>query len=256
MTRIKFLNTEIDNLTFNEALSEIDNIIAQRKPNSLRFDGKLLKPAYLVTPNMDHLAILEENEQFRETYKHADLILADGKPMIWISKLKGTPIKEKVSGSDLFPQICELSAHRGYTIFLLGGMENVLEKAIHKLVQKHLKIKIVGVFSPKFGFENNPVEIKQIIDQVRKASPDILAIFLGAPKQEIFIYKYKDELNVPISLCLGAAIDFAAGTRKRAPHWMQICGLEWLFRLWIEPRRLYKRYLRDFIYLFKLYFKY
>lgn len=244
MSRIKFLNTEIDNLTMNEAIEEIDKLILKRK-NS-----------YIVTPNVDHIVKLESDEEFKEVYKEADLILTDGMPLIWISKLKATPIKEKVSGSDLFPKVCELASKKGYSIFLLGAAEGVAVQAAKNLKNKFNKLNIVGTYSPSYGFEKKDDEIKKIIKIINKANPDILAVGVGAPKQEKFIYKFKDELNVPISLAIGASIDFEAGNIDRAPLFMQKFGLEWFYRLCKEPKRMFKRYIIDDMKIFVLMLKY
>lgn len=228
--RIKFLNTYIDNITFDEAIEEIDFLIKENK-NS-----------YFVTPNVDNIVNIEKDPYLKEIYQNADLILTDGKPLIWISKLLKTPIKEKISGSDIFPRICELSAKNGYKIFLLGADVGVAEIAANKLTKKYNGLKIVGTYSPPYGFENNEIEINKIINIIKYAKPDILIIGFGSPKQEKFIYKYKDILNVPLSAGLGASIDFEAGKIKRAPKWMQNCGLEWFYRFLKEPKRLFKRY--------------
>ncbi len=242
--RMKFLNTEIDNLTMQESLEIIDELINRKKPS------------YVVTPNVDHIVKLEEDTEFQDVYENADLILTDGMPLIWISKMKKTPIKEKVSGSDLFPKVCELAAKKGYRLFLLGAAEGVADTAARNLEEKYNGLNVVGTYSPSYGFEKNEDEINHIINIVREANPDILAVGLGAPKQEKFIYKYKDKLNVPISLAIGASIDFEAGNINRAPKWMQDSGLEWLYRLCKEPKRMYKRYLVDDIEIIKLLFKY
>lgn len=242
--RMKFLNTEIDNLTMQESLEIIDELINRKNPS------------YVVTPNVDHIVKLEEDIEFQEVYKNADLILTDGMPLIWISKMKKTPIKEKVSGSDLFPKVCELASKKGYRVFLLGAAAGVANIAAKNLEEKYDGLNIVGTYSPSYGFEKNEDEIQHIINIVREAKPDILAVGLGAPKQEKFIYKYKDKLNVPISLAIGASIDFEAGNVNRAPKWMQKIGLEWFYRLCKEPKRMYKRYLVDDIKIIKLFIRY
>lgn len=244
MSRINFLNIKVDNLTMSEAIERIDKLILKKKPS------------YVVTPNVDHIVKLESDIEFQEVYRDADLILTDGMPLVWISKLKGSPIKEKVSGSDLFPKICELSAIKGYRIFLLGAAEGIADKAACKLREKYRNLNIIGSYSPSFGFENSPEEINKIIEIINKAKPDILAVGLGAPKQEKFLHKYKDELNVPVSLAIGATIDFEAGNIKRAPRWMQNAGLEWSYRLLKEPKRMFKRYIIDDLNIIKLILKY
>lgn len=240
MKRINFLNTEIDNVTMSEAIDIIDKFIN---------DGKY---HYVVTPNVDHIIKLEKDEEFRRVYNEADLVLADGMPIIWISKIKKTPIKEKVSGSDLFPKVCELANNKGYRVFLLGAAEGVAQKAAVNLRKKFEGINIVGTYSPSYGFEKDKDEIKYILDMINELKPDILAVGVGAPKQEKFCYKYKNDLRVPVCLSIGASIDFEAGNIKRAPKWMQNSGLEWFYRFIKEPKRMFKRYFVDDIKIFYL----
>lgn len=244
MSRMKFMNTEIDNLTMKETIDEIDKLI------------KKDKNAYVVTPNVDHIVKLETDKELQEVYKDADLILTDGKPLLWISKFYKTPIKEKISGSDLFPLLCKMAAEKGYNMFFLGAGEGVANKAAQNLTNKFPKLNIVGTYSPPFGFEKDKKEIEKIINMVNKANTQILIVGLGCPKQEKFIHKYRKELNVPISLGLGASLDFEAGNIKRAPKWMSDNGLEWLYRLSKEPKRMFKRYIVDDVKIFKLMFKY
>ena len=238
------MNITVDNLTMKESLAYIDQLIRQRKN------------AYVVTPNVDHIVKLETDKELQEIYEHADLVLTDGKPLIWISKLYGKPIKEKVSGSDLFPLLCRLSAQKGYRMFFLGAAEGVADKAVECLKRKYEGLEVCGTYSPPKGFENNPDETDYIIESIQKLNPDILIVALGCPKQEKFIYKYKERLNVPISLGLGASLDFEAGHIKRAPKWMRESGLEWFFRILQDPKRLIKRYLIDDIKIVHIAWKY
>lgn len=233
MARIKFMNTEIDNLTMKETLDEIDKLILKNDKS------------YVVTPNVDHIVQLETDVELKNIYRDASLILADGKPLLWISKWYKTPIKEKISGSDLFPLLCEMAAKKGYSMFFLGAAEGVAAKAAENLKKKYNGLKIVGTYSPPYGFEKDEIELEKIIDMVKEANPDILILGLGSPKQEKFIYKYRNRLNIPISLGLGASFDFEAGNIKRAPKWMSNHGLEWLFRITQDPKRMTKRYLVD-----------
>lgn len=233
MARIKFMNTNIDNLTMAETLHEIDKLI-QKKNCS-----------YVVTPNVDHIVRLEKDEELQKVYKNASLILTDGKPLIWISKWYKTPIKEKISGSDLFPRVCQLAANKNYTMYLLGAAEGVADTAARNLMKKYPGLNIVGTYSPLFGFEKNEQEMNKIKTQIQDVHPDILIVGLGCPKQEKFMYYHCKELGVPISFGLGASIDFEAGNIKRAPKWMSNHGLEWLYRFSKEPKRLFKRYFVD-----------
>ncbi|KST83076.1 N-acetylmannosaminyltransferase [Lactococcus lactis subsp. lactis] len=244
MTRMKFMNTEVDSLNMPEVLDRIDKLI-QIKKNS-----------YVVTPNVDHIVQLEKDSELQKVYKNADLILADGKPLIWISNYYKTPIKEKVSGSDLFPLLCEMAGKKGYKMFFLGAAEGVAARAATNLKKRYSNLEVAGVYSPPFGFEENEEEVEKILQMIIKSNVDILIVGLGAPKQEKFIFKYHDRLNVPISLGLGASLDFEAGNIKRAPKWMQKSGLEWLFRITQDPRRMFKRYIIDDIKIIRLVRKY
>ena len=244
MSRVKFMNTEIDNLTMKEALKEIDELIKQDKN------------AYVVTPNVDHIIQLERGGELVEVYKNADLILCDGKPLIWISKWYGTPIKEKISGSDLFPRLCAMAAKKGYKMFFLGAAEGVAAKAAENLEKRFPGLQVIGTYSPPYGFEKDEVEMEKIKKMIKDAKPHILIVGLGCPKQELFILHHKDELGVPISLGLGASLDFEAGEVKRAPKWMADHGLEWVYRIFQDPKRLAKRYLVDDRKIFGLAIKY
>ena len=244
MDKVKLLNTEVHNLTMDEAVQRIEQLILSKEPS------------YVVTPNVDHIVKLETDMEFQEVYKEADLILVDGMPLVWLSNLTETKIKEKVSGSDLFPEVCNLAAQKGYKLFLLGAAQGVAAKAAINLKNKYKGLEIVGTYSPSYGFEKDENEIKEIIEMINKVKPDILAVGLGAPKQEKFLYKYKKDLNVPVSLAIGASIDFEAGNITRAPKWMQKCGLEWFYRLCKEPKRMFKRYIIDDLKIIKIFIKY
>lgn len=243
MSRIKFMNIEIDNLTMQEALSSIEKLIQEKKN------------AYVVTPNVDHIVRIEKDSELKKAYENADLILTDGKPLLWIANWHGTPIKEKISGSDLFPRLCQMASEKGYSMFFLGAAEGIAAKAAENLTKKNPRLNIVGTYSPPFGFESKPEEIEKIKNQIKRTHPEILVIGLGCPKQEKFMYHYCNELEVPISLGLGASFDFEAGNIKRAPRWMSNHGLEWLYRITQDPKRLVKRYFTDLI-IFVLAVKY
>ena len=244
MARQKFMNTEIDNLTMQEALETIDALIQENKN------------AYVVTPNVDHIVQLETNKELQDVYANASLILTDGKPLLWIAKWYGTPIKEKISGSDLFTLLCDMAAKKGYSMFFLGAAEGVAAKAADNLMNKYKGLQVIGTYSPPYGFENDSSEMNKIDAMIKKARPDILIVGLGCPKQEKFIYNNYKKLGVPISLGLGASLDFEAGNIKRAPKWMANHGLEWLFRITQDPKRLMKRYLINEMKIFKLAVKY
>ena len=166
MARQKFMNTEIDNLTMQEALETIDALIQENKN------------AYVVTPNVDHIVQLETNKELQDVYANASLILTDGKPLLWIAKWYGTPIKEKISGSDLFPLLCDMAAKKGYSMFFLGAAEGVAAKAADNLMNKYKGLQVIGTYSPPYGFENDSSEMNKIDAMIKKARPDILIVGL------------------------------------------------------------------------------
>jgi N-acetylglucosaminyldiphosphoundecaprenol N-acetyl-beta-D-mannosaminyltransferase len=244
MARIKFMNIEVDNLTMVETLQAIDSLIQQNRN------------AYVVTPNVDHIVQLERGGELCEAYRNADLILTDGQPLLWISRWYGNPIKQKISGSDLFPLLCKMAVDKEYTMYFLGAGEGIAAQAADNLMRRYPGLKVVGTYSPPFGFEKDEEEMKKIVKILKSAKPHILIVGLGCPKQELFILHNREKLGVPISLGLGASLDFEAGNIKRAPKWMSEHGMEWCFRIVQDPKRMLKRYLIDDLAIFRLALKY
>ncbi|MHB1347690.1 MAG: WecB/TagA/CpsF family glycosyltransferase [Candidatus Humimicrobiaceae bacterium] len=244
---LRLFGLNFHNFTFSDALEEITFLIDCRKKT------------VVFTPNVDHVIRFNRNQKFRGIYNKADLILNDSQVLFFSSKLLAKPLKGKISGSDLLPALCKISAQKGYRIFFLGGSDDSSDIAARKLRETYKSLHIVGTLSPELGFENDISEVNKIIDEINKAEPEILFVGLGTPKQELFISKNKDRLNTILIAGIGASFEFASGRIRRAPKWMQDLALEWLFRLVKEPRRLWKRYLFSntlFIMLFvKLYFK-
>lgn len=241
--RVIICNIGIDNISMTETIDMIKNFIDHKKRT------------YIVTPNIDHIVKLQKDKEFLETYKSASLVVADGMPILWAAKFLGTPLKEKISGSDLFPKLCEMAAEKGYRLFFLGGRPEAALKASEVLKSKYSNIKIIGTYSPPLGFEKDKNEDDKIIKMIREAAPDILFVGLGAPKQEKWIYNHYKILNIPVSIGVGVVFEFMSGMVRRAPAWMQKMGFEWFWRLVMEPRRLWKRYLVDDVKFFWLVLK-
>jgi N-acetylglucosaminyldiphosphoundecaprenol N-acetyl-beta-D-mannosaminyltransferase len=201
---------------------------------------------FVVTPNVDHIVLLQENEQLRAAYEHASLVLADGWPVVSASRWLGRPLPERVTGSDLVPELFETAtAEEPLTVYLLGAMPGVAERAAEKIHFRWPNVRVTGWYSPPLGFEKSDAENEQILSRIAAAKPDILILGLGAPKQELWIDRHRDLVQAKAALCVGATIDFLAGERQRAPRWMQQLKLEWLYRMAGEPRRLVSRYARD-----------
>lgn len=209
-------------------------------------DGGSEHCRYVVTPNVDHAVLLQEHAGLQAAYRAADLVLADGHPLVWASRLLQQKLPERVPGSDLVPQLFESTRHRGpLSAYLLGAAPGVAEKAAVNIQQRWPGVKVVGCYSPPLGFERRPEECEEILWRIGDCRPDVLVVGLGAPKQECWVHAHRERIAARVALCVGATIDFLANERRRAPQWMQQVGLEWLHRMLSEPRRLVKRYARD-----------
>lgn len=198
----------------------------------------------VATANVDFLRNAICNQDFRDILCSCEMIVPDGMPVVWLSRLIGTPLKERVSGIDLVERLANVSARRGYGIFLLGASEKRSQSADLALKQRFPDLRIVGRYSP----EPQPLEQmdhEEILRRIEEASPEILLVAFGNPKQEQWIAMHRDRLNVPVCIGIGGTLDCLSGTIPRAPHWMQRAGLEWLHRSLHEPKRLIKRYLAD-----------
>ncbi len=228
MNSVKVLNLQIDNLSMQEVLER-------------------LQQGVVFTPNVDHLVKLQKDRLFNEIYDTADYKLCDSKILIYAAKFLGSPIREKISGSDFFPAFYEYHRHNlGIKLFLLGAQPGVAAEAQRRINSKVGREIVVGSYSPPVGFETDAAECDRIIQMVNDSGATVLAVGVGAPKQEKFIYTYKDRFStIKIFLAVGATIDFEAGQVNRAPRWASDAGLEWLYRLLSEPKRLWKRYLLD-----------
>lgn len=212
-------------------------------------------PRAVFTGNLDHMAQLRRDRDFQAAYSEADLILADGMPLVWLSRIgpTGQRLTERVTGSDLFWELGEASATCGLRLFFLGGADGAADGAAEKVRQKFPGANIVGTYCPPKATFDTPEEQAKIQAVVRAARPDVLLVAFGAPKQEKWIAQNKALLQVPVCVGVGGSFEMACGKIKRAPRWMQKTGLEWGFRLAQEPQRLWRRYLlRDVPTLFHL----
>ena len=237
--RIPILNIEIDNFSLDELLSE-------------------LKEGIIVTPNVDHLVMLQHDKEFYDIYQKAEYVILDSQVVKIILRLLGTPAKAVISGSDFFPAFYKYHKDNpDIQIFLLGAMPGVAANAKEIINNKVEREIITGYYSPEFGFEKDENYCQKIIDMINESKANVLAVGLGAPKQEKWISKYRARLkHVKILMGIGATIDFEAGSLQRAPKYMRILALEWLYRLYKEPKRLWKRYIVNDLPFFWLVFKY
>ncbi|GAA1667762.1 hypothetical protein GCM10009830_11830 [Glycomyces endophyticus] len=203
----------------------------------------------IVTPNVDIVAAARRSRELRAVVAAADLVTADGAPLVWASRLAGTPLPERVAGSDLVWSLAAAASERGLRIALLGGTPDgaarPTERAAEILEARHPGLKVVGAWCPPMGFDRDESQWLALVDRVRTADPDLVYVGLGFPKQELVAVRLRAAAPRAWFLGCGASIDFIAGYRRRAPRWMQRTGTEWLFRMCSEPRRLVRRYLRD-----------
>jgi N-acetylglucosaminyldiphosphoundecaprenol N-acetyl-beta-D-mannosaminyltransferase len=202
------------------------------------------RPSFFITANVHYAMLSHEMPGLRDVNARASFLVADGAPLVWASRWKGRPLPERVAGSDLIFVLSEMAAQRGYRVFFLGGAEGVADEAARRLAGRYPGLRVVGTESPPYR-DPTPEEHDRLIERVRAASPDILIVASTMPKGELWIATNYERLGVPLCVNLGAGIDFAAGRIRRAPRRLQVLGLEWAFRLWMEPGRLYSRYARN-----------
>ena len=232
ITQVDFLNCKYHNANFNDVVHVLEKHIATRSPG------------FMVSLNVNIAIRLDKDPDFRRAFEAADLVLMDSQPLVNIARRQGLPVKEKLSGSDLMPRICSVAASRGYSCFILGGVNNVPKEAARSLSTKFPGLAIEG-YSPSFGFEKRKESLEAVLTLLKEKHVDILFLCLGAPKSEKLIYSNLDRLNIPFTFNVGAAVDFAAGSITRAPERVQRIGLEWLYRFSQEPSRLFRRYFVD-----------
>jgi len=198
-------------------------------------------PAAIFTPNVDHVVQAEDHVRFREAYARAELSVVDGTPVLWASRLLGTPLPQKLSGSDLIVPLCRRAAERRHRVFLLGGAPGVAEAAA-SVLRASTGVEIVGTFAPTVTDPYASDVVAAISRRLQESGAHLVFVAMGAPKQELLIDALKPHVKA-VMVGIGAGLDFVAGRQKRAPAWMSRLGLEWLHRLFGNPRRLWRRYL-------------
>lgn len=201
------------------------------------------RPTVVYTPNVHHFHLFSTDCMFRKAYMEADFSLLDGMPLVFLAKILNHDNVEKISGSDVFVDLFKMAVKKKLKVFLLGGETGVAEKAAVNIGAEQKLGKTIFVDCPEYGFEKSNKLNSEVLDKINQVEPDILFVGLGAPKQEVWIYSNVKHLKAGVILGVGGSFNFVAGTTKRAPLWLQKICLEWLYRLFCEPRRLWKRYL-------------
>lgn len=228
--KIQILNIGIHNLSEEELLNHLTS-------------------GFLVSPNVDHLMLLQKDRAFYDAYLSAEWVICDSRILYFLSHLTRHPIRETISGSSFFTAF--YNHHRNdpdCKIFLLGSTGDVAMKAMHRINEKVGREIVVGALSPSIGFDEKEEECLAIVDTIQQSGANVVVVGAGAPKQEKYISQWRNKMpQVKIWMALGATIDFEAGVRRRAPKWVSRIGMEWFYRFIQEPRRLFKRYfIRDF----------
>jgi len=197
----------------------------------------------IITVNLDFLYLAERDPGFRLTINEAALAVPDGMPLVWLSRTLGTPLKGRVTGVELVHESCRIAAAADIGVFFLGGTPEVAALAATRAQERYPGLRVTA-YSPPFG-PISPEEDEQIVESIVRANPGFLFVALGAPRQDLWIREHRERLGVPVAMGVGCVLDLLAGTVHRAPAWMQSLGFEWSYRLMREPRRLWRRYLRD-----------
>jgi len=228
-------------LTFDRTLDLVDRLIDRRRPG------------FFITANLHYAMLTDRDPRLPAVNQRASFIVADGMPMVWYSRLTGRPLPERVAGSDLVHGLCRRAAKRGHRLFLLGGQPGVAREAAAVFTRRYPALRIVDAEAPMLA-EMTPQEHAGLVARIRQARPDILLVAFGQPKGELWLAEHCGQLEVPVCAQVGASFDFVSGRVRRAPPWIQRIGMEWMYRLAQEPKRMGPRYLRDAMFLGKAVF--
>jgi N-acetylglucosaminyldiphosphoundecaprenol N-acetyl-beta-D-mannosaminyltransferase len=231
--RVSFGRAPVDRVTMRGATDWLLRVL----------DSPRGAPHLIMGPNAFLVTLAEQDPRFAEALAHASLCLPDGMSVVWASRLLGKPIPERVPGGEFMEAMCALAAHRGKSVYFLGGLPGAARHAAEVLAARYPGLLVAGTDCPEKGFDRDLRATKAVLDRIRAARPDLLCVAFGAPKQEIWMLDHCRTLPIGAALSVGAAFDTTAGLRKRAPTWTHQLGAEWLYRLVMEPRRLWRRYL-------------
>ncbi|MBD3265096.1 WecB/TagA/CpsF family glycosyltransferase, partial [bacterium] len=242
MERIEILGVQIDNVTSEEALDRIREMVHSGSPHQI------------VTPAIEQVVRGRRDPEFNQVLSEAEMVLADGMPVVFASKWSKTPLKERITGVDSIPALCRMAEQENFSVFFMGGEEGVAEETAAWCRQQFPKLKIAGTYCPPYQFELDPAQENQAIDIVRQAQPDILFLAISSPRAEKWLHRRKQELGVPVMMGIGGAFNFITGREKRAPQWIQNLGLEGIYRLAQRPGEIWKRILFNAPYFFLVFF--
>lgn len=224
--RYPILNTYVNALSMEETISEVERIIALRQPTQH------------VVINASKVNLMRRDETLRQIVNACPLINADGASIVWAAKKLGVPLKERVTGIDLFLNLVKLAAEKGYKIYLFGAKEEVVQKVKEIFTNQYPTLQIVGIRNGYFTEDDEP----EMVNAMAQSGADMMFVAFSSPKKEYWVNRYLRQLNIPFVMGVGGSFDVVAGVTNRAPKWMQNHGLEWFYRFIQEPRRMWKRY--------------
>jgi N-acetylglucosaminyldiphosphoundecaprenol N-acetyl-beta-D-mannosaminyltransferase len=229
---VDVLGVGISAIDFATAVDEIDRWIETRRRT------------YVCVTGVHGVMESQRDEALRRIHNESGLTTPDGMPMVWAGRWAGARWMERVYGPDLMEAVCERAAHRGWTSFLYGGGDGVADQLAARLQQRFAGLAVVGTYTPPFRPLTEDEEV-EVVDLINRANPDVVWVGLSTPKQEQWMARHRSALQAPVLLGVGGAFDIHAGTVRQAPRWIQHSGMEWAFRLMIEPKRLWRRYLSN-----------
>jgi N-acetylglucosaminyldiphosphoundecaprenol N-acetyl-beta-D-mannosaminyltransferase len=225
------LNVRVDSIQIPDAIDRIEWWIRNRD-----------RCRYVAVTGMHGITEAQYDASLRKILNSADLVVPDGMPLVWIGRMRGYPLRRRVYGPELMLSFCEATSNKGYRHFFYGGSPETCQRLTHSLRRRFPAISIVGSYSPPFR-PLTAAESADIAEIINRADPDVVWVGLSTPKQERWMHEHRSRLRAPVLIGVGAAFDINSGAKKQAPEWMREHGLEWLFRLLQEPRRLWRRYL-------------
>lgn len=228
-SRVNLLDTWIDQVDIADTGVRLESFIRSGIPHQI------------VPANLDFLRLCVRDSSFREIVNTSDLVVPDGMPLVWASRRSGTPLPRRIAGVDLMLEASRLAAERGYRIFLLGGGVGVAAQTAEILRERFPGLNVTGTHAPS-QLPMSPEDEDSVLEMIGERVPDMLFVAFGAPLQERWVRTHMEALRIPICAGVGGAFDMISGRVPRAPEWMQRSGLEWFYRLSLEPRRLWKRY--------------
>lgn len=227
MQKVNVARVPVHALDTESALAEIDRFIDEGGPH------------YNIAINAAKVVEYQQDAALREAIDKAHLLTADGQAVVWAARLLGQHLPARVAGSDLMEVLLEHAAKRGYSVYLLGAKDAIVQKCVERAGELFPGLEVAGYRNGYF----KPDEEQQVVAAIREAQPDILFLGFGTPAKEYFMHRWHRELGVPFVMGVGGTFDVFAGLTRRAPAWMQRAGLEWFYRTMQEPRRMWKRYL-------------